>query len=438
LTSRYRAASLMERQGWTPELLVERLQRLSARSVLRDFNLFYEIVSPPRPTYLRGLTQEAEGFIQRRTQELALRNGQVSPVLRLEALEGPVNLRDVSVTYRSRVRRTSQTQAIQRAFGISPDQITHGVIRNITLTVRAGDIVLVTGASGSGKTTLLNLFAGPRQPGVSGVFELPRNYCPGLFTPIRSRKALIEVLGDRDAASALQLMGLVGLSDAFVYLKRFHELSNGQRYRAMVARLVTSGANTWLADEFCANLDPLTANVVADRLQRIARELKATLIVASSQAEPFVASLRPDQVVQLTTAWDHRVMPGPSFLRLIRPRRGSFDAPALRVSPEYLTAVRSGCKFSTIRRGRFSLELGLLLLTAKGDTEPVQITGIRHTRVRCLTDADAQLDGFRSLPELRHALKRHYEDLRDSSWVTVVSFRPFCTSAASAPVHLGR
>jgi ABC-type ATPase with predicted acetyltransferase domain len=49
---------------------------------------------------------------------------------------------------------------------------------------------------------------------------------------------MIELFGGRDVRSAMHLMGLVGLSDAFVYLKRFAELSNGQQYRAMLTCLI--------------------------------------------------------------------------------------------------------------------------------------------------------------------------------------------------------
>src|SRR5439155_20933238 len=105
----------------------------------------------------------------------------------------------------------------------------------------------------------------------SGNIRWPTDYRPGVFAPVQSEKAMIELLGGRDVQTALHLMGLVGLSDAFVYLKRFAELSNGQQYRALLAQLIASGCNVWIADEFCANLDPITGNVVAARLQQVSR-----------------------------------------------------------------------------------------------------------------------------------------------------------------------
>lgn len=50
-------------------------------------------------------------------------------------------------------------------------------------------------------------------------------------------------MGKQDVQTALHLMGLVGLSDAFVYLKRFEELSHGQKYRAVLAQLIEGGYN---------------------------------------------------------------------------------------------------------------------------------------------------------------------------------------------------
>jgi hypothetical protein len=61
-----RALGLMEREGMIQGQLVERLQSLSQEVVLRDFALFHNIVSLPKPTYMKGLHPEAEEFLARR------------------------------------------------------------------------------------------------------------------------------------------------------------------------------------------------------------------------------------------------------------------------------------------------------------------------------------------------------------------------------------
>ena len=422
-----RAANLMRQEGWTIAELVERLEKLSHNSVLKDFNLFHDIVSLPKPTYLKGLVPDSENFLKQRIDEVSPKNSHVKPVIELEPLKESIHFKEVSVTYQSNVRRTQQTHAIHQAFSISPDDISHKVINNLDLTLNPGEVVLITGSSGSGKTTLLNLLTKGKCTRITGDVQFPSNYRVGTFAAIRSQKALIEVFGNRDIRFALHLMGLVGLSDAFVYLKRFEELSNGQQYRAKLAQLIAGGYNTWVADEFCATLDLVTANVVANKLQKIARQLKALLVVGSSQPEAFARSLCPDKVIQLTTACEHRVMSGSEFLQSLSVQHSNFSAQTLGIATKYLSSIRSGQKYSTIRKGRLKLTKGLLLLTTKtGDFASVNITDVKHTRFRCLTQEDAVKDGFTSLANLQGALLEHYPDISMDSWVTIVSFNTSC------------
>ncbi|HEY9093914.1 MAG TPA: ATP-binding cassette domain-containing protein [Candidatus Cryosericum sp.] len=422
-----RAAALMKREDWTLEELQVRLERLSTKSILRDFNLLHDIVSLPKPTYMLGLVPKAQEFLATRVAEVAPCNGLFPPPLQSDSLPQPIVLKNVSVTYESNVRRTAKTHAIQQAFGISPERFSHAVVRNLSLRVEPSHVVLITGPSGSGKSTLLRLFAGDDCRLVSGKITRPKSYRPGEFTPIRSKKAMIELLHGHDVQAALHLMGLVGLSDAFIYLKRFAELSNGQQHRAMLARLIASGCNVWLADEFCANLDVITANVVADRLQRIARQLGAVLIVASSHPEVFAAALRPDQVVHLTTTWEHSVMTGTDFLQRMQQRCTRFSMPSLPVSANDLQLIRTGRKTSIIRMGQQETEQGLLLLTARGDTEIVNVTSVRHLHADNLTVNDARCAGFRSLRRLMSALRKHGSRPSSMNVATIISIAPICS-----------
>jgi excisionase family DNA binding protein len=423
-----RAANLMEEEEWTINELVERLEKLSHESVLKDFNLFHGIVSLPKPTYLKGLTSESENFLSHRIKELNLQNNHFNWKINLQPLKDSVSLQNIALTYQSNVRRTQQTHAVHQAFSISPDDITHKVINGLNVTLNAGEVILITGSSGSGKTSLLKLLTEPKYFSTADNIQVPHNYQVGKFEPIRSQKALIEILGNQDIQSALHLMGIVGLSDAFVYLKRFDELSNGQQYRAQLAQLIARGYNVWVADEFCATLDVVTANIVADRLQRIARELNVLLVVASSQPDIFVRALCPDQVIQLTTAWEHKIMRGSEFTENLLPQRSNASPQTLSIAAKYLKLIYSGEKSSTIRKGRFEVKKGMLLLTAKtGDFVSVNVTSIRHTRFRCLNNDDAQKDGFADLVELQKALREHYPNMNEHGWVTIISFSSSCS-----------
>ena len=421
-----RAAQLMESENLTIRELTGRLESLATKGSLKGFPLFNEIISLPKPTYLQGLTAEASDFVSRRTAQLGISNGHVHLQPSIDPIQSPVNIKDLTISYQSSVRRTRKTHLVQQAFGISPDVINHDIIRHLSVEIAAGQVVLITGPSGSGKTSIVSALLRPETVPGGHAIRTPHNYRPGSLTRPRSQKPLVELLGKSDVRSALDLLGTVGLSDAFVYLQRFEELSNGQQYRASLAALIASGCNVWLADEFCANLDILTANVVASRVQQVARKLGAVLIVASSQPQTFIASLEPDFVLHLSSSTDHRVVDGKVFRQRLRLAPETWAVPRLAVAPCYLPALKSGAKQTTIRRGRHVVPSGPLILQVGREEFCVEATHFRHCRFEELTHADALRDGFRDLLELQAALRRHYPDLQARSPLTIVHFRPLC------------
>ena len=215
-------------------------------------------------------------------------------------MSGPIRVNGLTLTYVSQVRRTVATHAIQQAFDISPADIRTTAIHQLDFELHPGEVLLVEGPSGSGKTSLLESLLGEvntRNIEVEGSIEVPEDFRPASFNPIRSRKSLIELFSDSGIRQGLHFLALAGISEPFLYLKRFQELSKGQQYRAMIAKMLSSEHNVWAADEFCANLDEITANLVAYNIQRIARRHGVTVIVAASNPRPYVRSLNPDRVI---------------------------------------------------------------------------------------------------------------------------------------------
>jgi energy-coupling factor transporter ATP-binding protein EcfA2 len=77
------------------------------------------------------------------------------------------------------------------------------------------------------------------------------------------------------------------LNDAFLFLRSFDQLSDGQKYRYRIARLLESKACFWILDEFAATLDRDTAKIVSFNLQKIARLEGKCVIAATTHMDLF-------------------------------------------------------------------------------------------------------------------------------------------------------
>jgi len=116
---------------------------------------------------------------------------------------------------------------------------------------------------------------------------MPPDAVVGTFEDLPTDRPLVDVLGGDDVSRSLYCLNVAGLSEAQLYLRRFDELSNGQRYRAMLAKLIDSGANVWIADEFLSTLDAITASVVAKNIREHAKRSGVTLIAGAPHYEHF-------------------------------------------------------------------------------------------------------------------------------------------------------
>lgn len=434
-----RSIEVMDREGIDVNSLYEQLNSLSQKTVLKQFALFHGIVSLPKPHYMIGLSDEPADFLANRVKELSISNGHVPPKIDIESISAPIVFDDITIAYTSSVRRTYQTHAVQQAFDISPDNVHTTAIRGFNVTIEPGNIVLILGPSGSGKTSLLQLLGDEdrrRDILIEGKVRLPHNFRAGTFRAFRSRKPMIDALGEKDVRSALYLLGLAGLSEPSLYLKRFQELSKGQQYRAMLSRLIASRCNVWVADEFCANLDPATAGIVADNVQRIARRLGVTVLAAAPHCDTFLHSLRPDSVILLGSSWDHSTFRGTDYMKAMREPAGlAGNIPRMHVWPELLEMLKIGGKKSTIQKGRRLITPGLLLLSDGRESVAVRVSRSVCKRFSNLSDEDAEAEEVGDVVALKRLVKEIYPDLREHSLVTVVHFEPLLNFGSTPEIE---
>lgn len=182
----------------------------------------------------------------------------------------------ITKKFTTSIARTPRVLEIAEAFGLGLSNKEFVVYDNLEIEVNKGDVVYITGQSGSGKSLLLrDLSAQMSQSGltVANIEDLTLREEP-----------VIELIGN-STTSAADILAKAGISDAYIFLRKPSELSDGQRYRLKLAKLMCMAADVWVADEFGAVLDRVTAKCVAFNMQKVARATGKTLIVATTHTD---------------------------------------------------------------------------------------------------------------------------------------------------------
>ena len=180
------------------------------------------------------------------------------------------------------------------------------VLSDISLTIRAGQVVVIHGRSGTGKTTLLQIMAGLERPSTGHVEIAGRSIeklsAPELaqlrqqtmgfifqnFNLISSwtaeqnvEAALIhaELSGPIRRQMVRDMLDDLGLDERIDYLPS--ELSIGQQQRVAIARALVHAPAVVFADEPTGDVDPDTAKAIINCLVDLVRDNGATLVVCT-------------------------------------------------------------------------------------------------------------------------------------------------------------
>jgi ABC-type ATPase with predicted acetyltransferase domain len=193
----------------------------------------------------------------------------------------------ISKTFCWQGQITDKVAGVMKIFGLTVDRLAQrSFVHNCSLHINDGDIVYISGPSGAGKSVLLNELE--RSMPVSSTINLARISLP-------NDKTLIDCI-DGDVMHGLRVLGVAGLNDCFCILNQPCNLSDGQRYRFRLAIALAAGKKVVFADEFCSNLDHITAAVISHNIRKFATRTGATFVLAASR-DDILCDLAPDVLV---------------------------------------------------------------------------------------------------------------------------------------------
>lgn len=191
-------------------------------------------------------------------------------------------------------------------FSYGTGDLEYHVLKDISLTIQAGEIVILTGPSGSGKTTLLTLIGALRRADKGSIYvmgqelvgateyqlnqtRLKTGYIFQQHNLLDSLTAVQNVclslelrphLNERQRiARATKILSDVGLSERLHH--RPHQLSGGQKQRVSIARALSAKPNLILADEPTSSLDKASGAEAVTILKTLAHKHKTTILLVT-------------------------------------------------------------------------------------------------------------------------------------------------------------
>ncbi|MDA9034936.1 heme ABC exporter ATP-binding protein CcmA [Hyphomicrobiales bacterium] len=169
---------------------------------------------------------------------------------------------------------------VVRVLSASCKRSGYTVIDNISFELSSGQIGLISGSNGSGKTSLLRMVAGliPLTSGnllFSPSIDQNSEHSDGLFLLGHSLAIKDDISPEEDIKFWSSLLGrgyhedvllMVGLSN----LKKIpcKYLSQGQKQRLGIARLIASNKSLWLLDEPTSSLDKTASLLLKEIIEK--------------------------------------------------------------------------------------------------------------------------------------------------------------------------
>jgi phospholipid/cholesterol/gamma-HCH transport system ATP-binding protein len=188
------------------------------------------------------------------------------------------------------------------------------LMRDLTFTVRRGDVFVIMGGSGCGKSTLLRHLIGLNEPARGEIWYGEENFTAAgpaarqqmlqrfgvlyqsgaLWSSMTLAENIGLPLGEYTDLSSSQIRELASMKLALVGLKGFEDfypsqISGGMQKRAGLARAMALDPEVLFFDEPSAGLDPISSKLLDDLILELRASLGATVVVVTHELASIFA-----------------------------------------------------------------------------------------------------------------------------------------------------
>jgi len=199
---------------------------------------------------------------------------------------------------------TLEISHVTKRYGSGATEVV--AVKDVSLSVAPGEIVLIMGPSGSGKTTLLSMLGALLKPTEGDIHlngyvisALKEDRLPEIrlrqfgfifqdfnllsaLTALENVALVAELAGVKSSAAqkkASLLLTDLGLGERLDFLPE--KLSGGEKQRVAIARALVNSPTLVLADEPTANLDSKIGHEIMHLLRAIAKEQGRSVVIVS-------------------------------------------------------------------------------------------------------------------------------------------------------------
>ncbi|MCI8604250.1 MAG: ABC transporter ATP-binding protein [Ruminiclostridium sp.] len=194
-----------------------------------------------------------------------------------------------------------KVENIVKSYGKKENKQT--ILKNISLEIKDGDLVVILGASGSGKSTLLNVLSGLERPDSGKIsyeqreitslsdneltefrksntgFIFQQYYLLPNMTAEKNVKMGAELADNKNYGEIIKAVGLEEKKHKYP-----SELSGGEQQRVSIARALAKKPNVLFMDEPTGALDENTGRSVLEYILRLHKEKKFTAVMVTHNA----------------------------------------------------------------------------------------------------------------------------------------------------------